>query len=85
MKRIAPTLLFIAYSAASCVAAGVERSNDTGAERASDFAYAVPIDIDGNGALYQLELPQSVYEGAVHGDLSDLAVFNGGLSLYLLH
>jgi len=78
MKRIAPTLLFIAYSAASCVAAGVERSNDTGAERASDFAYAVPIDIDGNGALYQLELPQSVYEGAVHGDLSDLAVFNGG-------
>ena len=51
----------------SYVATGVERSNVL-RQRASDFAYAVPIDIDGNGALYQLELPQSVYEGAVHGD-----------------
>jgi hypothetical protein len=57
---------------------GAERHGVVSAERSGDFAYAVPLDIDGNGALYQLELPQSVYEGAVHGDLSDLAVFNGG-------
>jgi hypothetical protein len=71
MKRIATALLFIAYSTTASYAA-------SGVERPEDFAYAVPIDVDGNGALYQLDLPQSVYEGAVHGDLSDLAVFNSG-------
>jgi hypothetical protein len=78
MKWIASAVLVVTCcAAASCVAAGTERPGVIGAERAGDFAYAVPIDIDGHSALYQLELPQSVYEGAVHSDLSDLAVFNG--------
>jgi hypothetical protein len=69
VKRITGVLLAIAScAAASCPAVG--------AERPGDFAYAVPVDTDGNGALYQLDVPQSAYEGAAHGELSDLRVFN---------
>lgn len=70
MKHVIGTLLLTACCAAVSYRAWA-------AEHPEDFAYAVPIDINGNEALYQLELPQSVYEGAAHADLGDLAVFNG--------
>lgn len=47
------------------------------AERAEEFAYAIPLELSGNGALYQLEVPQVVYEGVTRADLADLRVFNG--------
>jgi hypothetical protein len=45
--------------------------------RPEQFAYAVPVQIDGAQALQRLEIPQSAYEGAARPDLGDLRVFNG--------
>lgn len=47
------------------------------AEQPRDFAYGIPLQISGQEALQQLELPRAVYEGVVHPDLADLRVFNG--------
>jgi len=47
------------------------------AEQPRDFAYGIPLQISGQDALQQLELPRAVYEGVVHPDLADLRVFNG--------
>lgn len=41
-----------------------------------DFAYAVPLIIEGEDALYQTQLPQSVYQNTLRSDLGDLRVFN---------
>lgn len=43
----------------------------------AQFAYGVPVQIDGTQALQRLEIPQAAYEGAAHADLGDLRVFNG--------
>lgn len=40
------------------------------------FAYGLRLFVDKDGALYQVALPRDVYQNAVHGDLSDLRVFN---------
>jgi hypothetical protein len=47
-----------------------------GAETPGEFAYAVPVLTEGNGAFYRVTLPQPVYEGVVRGDMGDLRVFN---------
>lgn len=47
------------------------------AEEPRDFAYGVPIQIAGQNALYQVEVPRAVYEGVVRPDLGDVRVFNG--------
>jgi len=41
-----------------------------------DFAYAVPLQFEGQDALYQATLPLSVYQHTVRSDLGDLRVFN---------
>jgi len=41
-----------------------------------DFAYAVPLQFDGQDALYRATLPLSVYRNTVRSDLGDLRVFN---------
>ncbi len=41
-----------------------------------DFAYAIPLQVDGQGALYQTPLPKEVYQNTVRNDLGDLRVFN---------
>jgi hypothetical protein len=41
-----------------------------------DFAYAVPLQFEGQDALYQTTLPLSVYQHSVRSDLGDLRVFN---------
>ncbi len=46
-------------------------------ERADEFAYSVPLGLSGDNALYQLEVPASVYAGVTRADLSDVRVFNG--------
>ena len=46
------------------------------AEAPQDFAFAVPLEIDGREALYEVELPASVYQGVTRRDLGDLRVFN---------
>ena len=64
----APPALLLLLATATCVVA---------AETLEQFAYSVPIEIDPAHALYQLEIPQSVYAGTARGDLGDLRVFNG--------
>jgi hypothetical protein len=43
----------------------------------NDFAYGIPLQVDGDGAIYSLPLPAEVYRRAVRADLGDLRVFNG--------
>jgi hypothetical protein len=45
-------------------------------EQPNDFAYGIALQVDGRDALYQLELPRSVYEGVVRADLGDVRFFN---------
>lgn len=47
------------------------------AERPADFAYGIPLDVDGREALYEVVLPGSVYRGVARADLGDVRVFNG--------
>lgn len=47
-----------------------------GAETPQDFAFGIPLETSGGGALYEVELPAAVYEGVVSADLGDLRVFN---------
>ncbi len=42
-----------------------------------DFAFAMPIVIEGNEAAYQLDVPLAVYQKAVRNNLADVRVFNG--------
>ena len=44
--------------------------------RPQDFAYAVPLQFEGQDALYQATLPLSVYQHTTRSDLGDLRVFN---------
>jgi hypothetical protein len=46
------------------------------AEQPQDFAYGIPLAVDGREALYQVEVPRAVYEGVVRADLGDVRVFN---------
>jgi len=42
----------------------------------SDFAYGYTLEVDGDGAIYSLSLPESVYRGLTRADEGDLRVFN---------
>ncbi len=46
------------------------------AETPADFAFGIPLATSGPEALFQLDLPQAVYEGVLRADLGDLRVFN---------
>ncbi len=46
-------------------------------EDPDEFAYSVPLELAGDSALYQLEVPRPVYEGVARADLADVRVFNG--------
>jgi hypothetical protein len=46
------------------------------AERPQDFAYAIAIHADARDALYEIEIPASVYRGVTRSDLGDIRVFN---------
>ena len=42
-----------------------------------DFAYGIPLEVDGDGAIYSLPLPQEVYRYTTRKDLGDVRIFNG--------
>ncbi len=42
------------------------------------FAYGLPLQVSGDQAFYELELPLSVYRGSQRNDLGDIRVFNAG-------
>jgi Protein of unknown function (DUF3999) len=41
------------------------------------FAYGLPLEVSGEQAFYELELPLAVYQGSLRDDLGDIRVFNG--------
>ena len=47
------------------------------AERAEEFAHRAPLVFAPGQAIYQVELPLAVHQGARRADLGDLRVFNG--------
>jgi hypothetical protein len=42
-----------------------------------DFAYGMPLQMDGDGAIYSLPMPAEVYRRTLRADLGDMRVFNG--------
>jgi Protein of unknown function (DUF3999) len=64
--RLLPGLLFLLASL------GVAAQ-----ERPDEFAYSVSLELSGDGALYQIEVPRPVYEGVTRADLGDVRIFNG--------
>jgi hypothetical protein len=47
------------------------------ADRPSDFAYGIPLNVDGKEALYEVVLPAAVYRGLATVERGDVRVFNG--------
>lgn len=45
--------------------------------RPDDFAYGIPLEVDGTGALYAFDLPAEVCRHVTRGDMGDLRIFNG--------
>jgi len=41
-----------------------------------DFAYGLPINVDGRGAVYSITLPKEVYTNCTRSDLGDIRMFN---------
>ena len=42
-----------------------------------DFAYGLNLETAGEGAIFEVTLPQKIYQGVTRADLRDLRVFNG--------
>lgn len=42
----------------------------------TDFAYGYTLEVDGDGAIYSLPIPESIYRGLTRPDRGDLRVFN---------
>lgn len=42
----------------------------------SDFAFGYNLEVDGDGAIYSLTLPEDIYRGVTRADYGDLRVFN---------
>ncbi|QLC73447.1 DUF3999 domain-containing protein [Pseudomonas sp. LPB0260] len=47
------------------------------AEHPADYTWHLPLQLNGEGPWYRLELPMAAHLAARHGDLRDLRVFNG--------
>lgn len=41
-----------------------------------DYAYGIRLDTDGSKPMYQLSLPQAVYQQIIHANMRDIQVFN---------
>jgi hypothetical protein len=42
----------------------------------TDFAYGIPLSLEGNGAVYRLSVPREVYDTVTRDDLADIRIFN---------
>ena len=45
--------------------------------RPNDFAYGMPLEVDGDGALYSFDLPTDICLYSTRRDLGDMRIFNG--------
>jgi hypothetical protein len=62
MKHLALLLAFLTTVAA--------------AEKPADFAFGIPLALEGDHAFYRVDLPAALYRGSARVDLGDLRVFN---------
>jgi len=46
------------------------------AEKPADFAFGIPLAVEGDHAFYRVDLPAALYRGSARMDLGDLRVFN---------
>jgi len=65
MKR---GLYLIASLMISSISVAVEKN---------DFAFGYNLEVDGDGAIYSLTLPEDIYRGVTRQDRGDVRVFNG--------
>lgn len=66
--------LWLALIACSLLATPVQAERSLSPQ---DFATGLELQLSGSEGLYQLQLPETVYQGVVRADLADLRVFNG--------
>ena len=69
MRRLACILVLIILAIA-CPGKAAESL------KPEDFAFGLPIETTGEGAIFQVVLPLEFYRGVVRNDLSDMCVFN---------
>ena len=62
MKRIALLLALVTTAA--------------GAEKSADFAFGIPLVLEGDHAFYRIDVPAALYRGSARMDLGDLRIFN---------
>ena len=46
------------------------------AVKKTDFAYGYSLEVDGDGAVYTLDLNETIYHGMISGEHADLRIFN---------
>jgi len=51
-------------------------TTSAGAKKPDDFAFGIPLALEGDHAFYRVDLPPAVYRGSARMDLGDLRVFN---------
>lgn len=68
--------MLLASFLATVNACAIEQNKPEAPLKPQDFAYALPLQFEGQDALYQATLPLSVYQNTVRSDLGDLRVFN---------
>jgi len=74
MHKYLALISFTLFASVSISAA--EQAKPVIPPKPQDFAYALPLQFEGQDALYQATLPLSVYQYTVRGDLGDIRVFN---------
>lgn len=66
---IKPLRLFVALCIPTLACAAAELTPD-------DFAFGMPLQLQGDAAIYTLTVPKEVYQHSVRADLGDMRVFN---------
>jgi hypothetical protein len=62
------SMIALCASALACAAAELTPN---------DFAYGMPLQLQGDAAIYTLSVPKEVYQHTVRADLGDMRIFNG--------
>lgn len=76
LKGVLVGVLRVAQVVALLVWVQVVASAQESPPQAADFAYGYMLEVDGDGAIYSLSLPEDVYRNATRADLGDMRVFN---------
>jgi len=64
-------------SIAALICGAALADGGTGLPTREQFAFVLPLSVDGTGAVYRLEVPREVYRDCLDAQLGDLRVLNG--------